>query len=156
MVTVPQALGRSLLPVAIAITLALGVQLVTPAESYAAIILFEIGVNIILAVSLNMVNGLTGQFSIGHAGFMAVGAYASLVVSYYGGYAIWGDVIRHDTLGGYSLYLGSIVCGGLAAAFAGLVVGLPSLRLRGDYLAIVTLGFGEIIRVLLQATPPVL
>ncbi len=156
MVTVPQAAARSLLPVAVAVALAFAVQFVTPGESYAAIILFEIGVNIILAVSLNMVNGLTGQFSIGHAGFMAVGAYASLVVTYYGGYAIWGDVMRHDTFGGYTLYLGSIVCGGLAAAFAGLVVGLPSLRLRGDYLAIVTLGFGEIIRVLLQATPAVL
>jgi branched-chain amino acid transport system permease protein len=156
MVTIPQAAARSLLPVIVAIALAFAVQLVTPAESYGAIILFEIGVNIILAVSLNMVNGLTGQFSIGHAGFMAVGAYASLVVTYYGGYSIWGDVMRHDTFGGYTLYLGSIVCGGLAAAFAGLVVGLPSLRLRGDYLAIVTLGFGEIIRVLLQATPSVL
>lgn len=123
---------------------------------YVEKVLFDIGINIILAVSLNMVNGLTGQFSIGHAGFMALGAYGSLVVSYYLGYTIFGDVAKHATLAGYGLYLGSIVAGGLIACFAGLVVGLPSLRLRGDYLAIVTLGFGEIIRVLLQATPSVL
>ena len=156
MVTIPQAAARSLLPVAVAVALAFAVQLVTPAESYAAIILFDIGVNIILAVSLNMVNGLTGQFSIGHAGFMAVGAYASLVVTYSGGYALFGDVAKHETAAGYALYAASLLAGGLGAAGAGWVVGLPSLRLRGDYLAIVTLGFGEIIRVLLQSTQPVL
>src|SRR5439155_22467213 len=82
--------------------------------------------------------------------------YGSIVVTYYGGYALYGDVLKHPTLSGYALYLASIALGGLVAAAAGYVVGLPSLRLRGDYLAIVTLGFGEIIRVLLQATPPVL
>jgi branched-chain amino acid transport system permease protein len=132
------------------------VQAVVAPGSYAAKILFDIGIAIILAVSLNMVNGLTGQFSIGHAGFMAVGAYASLVVTYYGGFQLFGDLAKHATLGGEALFLASIVVGGLLAAIAGLVVGLPSLRLRGDYLAIVTLGFGEIIRVLLQATPTVL
>ncbi|HZS39676.1 MAG TPA: branched-chain amino acid ABC transporter permease [Polyangia bacterium] len=156
MITPARAAARSALPVAIAVVLAFGVELVTPSDGYAAKILFDIGVNIILAVSLNMVNGLTGQFSIGHAGFMAVGAYGSIVVTYYGGYSIWGDVMRHDTLAGYSLYFASILTGGLVAAGAGYVVGLPSLRLRGDYLAIVTLGFGEIIRVLLQATPATL
>jgi branched-chain amino acid transport system permease protein len=109
-----------------------------------------------LAVSLNIVNGFTGQFSIGHAGFMALGAYGSIVITYYGGYQIWGDVMKHESASGYALYFGSIVVGGTVAAIAGYLVGLPSLRLRGDYLAIVTLGFGEIIRVLLQATEPVL
>src|SRR5437764_14614756 len=89
----------------------------------------HIGIAIILAVSLNLVNGLTGQFSIGHAGFMAVGAYGSLVVSYYGGVAPFGDVEAHRLLGGYALYLGSVVAGGLIASVAGLIVGLPSLRL---------------------------
>jgi branched-chain amino acid transport system permease protein len=77
-------------------------------------------------------------------------------LTYYGGYALFGDVARHDTAAGYLLYLASIATGGMVAALAGWLVGLPSLRLRGDYLAIVTLGFGEIIRVLLQATPAVL
>jgi branched-chain amino acid transport system permease protein len=86
---------------------------------------------------------------------MAVGAYASLVVTYYGGFSIFGDVAPHFNASGYSLYLVSIFAGGLVAAVTGYLVGLPSLRLRGDYLAIVTLGFGEIIRVLLQATPDV-
>jgi branched-chain amino acid transport system permease protein len=152
----PNALGRSLLPIAIVLAVAFAIQMVMPSGSYSEKILFDIGINIILAVSLNIVNGFTGQFSIGHAGFMALGAYGSIVVTYYGGYAIWGDVLRHDSGAGYALYFGSILIGGVVASIAGYIVGLPSLRLRGDYLAIVTLGFGEIIRVLLQATQPVL
>ncbi len=152
----PAALGRSLLPVALALAFAFVVELVTPSGSYSEKIIFDIGINIILAVSLNIVNGFTGQFSIGHAGFMALGAYGSIVVTYYGGYAIWGDVLKHQTGAGYLLYFVSILIGGIVASAAGYLVGLPSLRLRGDYLAIVTLGFGEIIRVLLQATEPVL
>src|SRR6185295_16400950 len=118
---------------------------------YLQIIIF-IGINIILAVSLNLINGYTGQFSLGHAGFMAIGAYVSAYLS-----------TEHSagffrTLGGanpYSLallFIGVLIAGGLAAALAGLIVGVPSLRLKGDYLAIVTLGFGEIIRVLIQNT----
>src|SRR5438874_11154325 len=118
--------------------------------------LLQAGVAIILAVSLNIVNGFTGQFSIGHAGFMALGAYGSIVVTYYVGYSIFGDVMKHENAAGYGLYFVSILVGGSVAALAGWIVGLPSLRLRGDYLAIVTLGFGEIIRVLLQATEPTL
>jgi branched-chain amino acid transport system permease protein len=154
--TAGRALVRSLVPLGAAMALALAIELVVPAGSYAEKILFDIGVNIILAVSLNIVNGFTGQFSIGHAGFMALGAYGSIIITYYGGYAVFGDVLKHESAGGNLLYLASIVVGGLVASAAGWVVGLPSLRLRGDYLAIVTLGFGEIIRVLLQATPPVL
>jgi branched-chain amino acid transport system permease protein len=154
--SVGRAALRSLGPAALALGLAVGLGLAIPTGTYAEKILFDVGVNIILAVSLNLVNGLTGQFSIGHAGFMALGAYGSMVVTYYGGYALWGDVAAHFDVGGYALYLGAIVAGGLCAAAAGYLVGLPSLRLRGDYLAIVTLGFGEIIRVLLQATPDVL
>ena len=152
----PRALGRALIPLALAFALAFLIQLVTPASSYFEKILFDIGINIILAVSLNIVNGFTGQFSIGHAGFMALGAYGSIVVTYYVGYGIFGDVMKHETAAGYGLYFVSILVGGAVAAFAGWIVGLPSLRLRGDYLAIVTLGFGEIIRVLLQSTEPVL
>jgi branched-chain amino acid transport system permease protein len=103
-------------------------------------IIITMGINIVLAVSLNLVNGYTGQFSLGHAGFMAVGAYLSAAVTVFAGK---GD-------GGVPLYLGALIAGGLGAALVGLAVGIPSLRLKGDYLAIVTLGFGEIIRVLLQ------
>ncbi len=94
-----------------------------------------------LAVSLNIVNGFTGQFSIGHAGFMAVGAYAGAAVAF-----------KFPGLqNGFGLLIATLV-GGTVAALFGYVVGVPSLRLRGDYLAIVTLGFGEIIRVLLENT----
>ena len=117
-------------------------------NQYVQLILLFTCSNIILALSLNLVNGFTGQFSIGHAGFMAVGAYVSAFLS-----------MKPDLFGGpltffpesldYLNYLVFAVCGGLVAAVAGFIVGLPSLRLRGDYLAIVTLGFGEIIRVVL-------
>ncbi|HXI12920.1 MAG TPA: branched-chain amino acid ABC transporter permease [Thermoanaerobaculia bacterium] len=114
-------------------------------------ILILIGINIILAVSLNIINGHAGQFSMGHAGFMAIGAYASAFLTYY--YA--GPYIEKLPEGTSrwilqnAFFLGALLVGGLAAAIAGYLVGLPSLRLRGDYLAIVTLGFGEIIRVLI-------
>lgn len=104
------------------------------------------GINVTLAVSLNLINGYTGQFSLGHAGFMGVGAYAAAVITTVFGAALLG------MLGGqqWLLFLVALLGGGIAAALAGLVVGVPSLRLRGDYLAIATLGFGEIIRVVLQ------
>src|ERR1051325_11681108 len=111
-------------------------------------ILILVGINIILAVSLNLINGFTGQFSIGHAGFFAVGAYTSAFLvsliepSLRHGLAFL-PVIAQDTL----LLLSGIISGAAFAGVAGLAVGIPSLRLRGDYLAIVTLGFGEIIRV---------
>src|SRR5690349_6431821 len=102
----------------------------------------HIGIAIILAVSLNLVNGLTGQFSIGHAGFMAIGGYVSAVL-----------LMRGPSEDPYRLFfVGSIAVGAVAAGVAGWLVGKPSLRLRGDYLAIVTLGFGEIIRVVIENT----
>ncbi len=105
-------------------------------NAYLQQILFFIAINIMLSTSLNLVNGFCGQFSLGHAGFMAVGAYTGAVVSLYFQPFPWA----------YPIY---VVAGGIAAAIAGFLVGMPSLRLRGDYLAIVTLGFGEIIRVIL-------
>jgi branched-chain amino acid transport system permease protein len=127
-------------------------------------ILINIGINIILAVSLNLVNGYTGQFSLGHAGFMAVGAYASgswsehlspgMVNFLAGSNGLLNFVLKPfpflqalPTMFADNLALVvATIFGGLLAALAGLAVGIPSLRLRGDYLAIVTLGFGEIIR----------
>jgi branched-chain amino acid transport system permease protein len=104
------------------------------------------GINITLAVSLNLINGYTGQFSLGHAGFMAVGAYTAAMLT------TAAAPVLLPLLGGQAplLFLLALLAGGLAAALAGLLVGAPSLRLKGDYLAIVTLGFGEIIRVILQ------
>ena len=109
---------------------------------YALFILYDIGINIILAVSLNLINGYTGQFSLGHAGFMAVGGYTAAVITNQFG------ALNSFAAGG--IFLGALLAGGLLAAVVGFLVGLPTLRLRGDYLAIVTLGFGEIIRVILQ------
>ena len=93
--------------------------------------LYSIGINIILAASLHLIIGITGQFSIGHAGFLAVGAYASAIV----------------TMKLALPFPVAIIAAGLAAAVAGLIIGIPTLRLRGDYLAIATLGFGEIVRI---------
>jgi branched-chain amino acid transport system permease protein len=109
-------------------------------------------INVILAVSLNLINGFTGQFSIGHAGFMAIGAYGSAMFSLYVGRG-WSQALLDRgvplALASAPALLVALLAGGLLAAIAGYLVGLPSLRLRGDYLAIVTLGFGEIIRVLI-------
>jgi branched-chain amino acid transport system permease protein len=118
-------------------------------DPYYLDVMTGIGINIILAVSLNLVNGYTGQFSLGHAGFMSVGAYLSAAIT-----VIYGPQILGDS-GGTALQQGllffcALIAGGLGAALAGLAVGMPSLRLKGDYLALVTLGFGEIIRVIFQ------
>jgi len=113
-------------------------------------ILILAGINIMLAVSLNLTNGIAGQFSIGHAGFFAVGAYASASLTYYAGPALRSHLLFLPMyIQDGTILLLALAIAGLAAGLAGLVVGIPSLRLRGDYLAIVTLGFGEIIRVLI-------
>lgn len=107
------------------------------------------GISITLAVSLNLINGFTGQFSIGHAGFMAVGAYSSAYFTVNYGERI-GAALSAGLLGTVVEFGLATIIGALAAAIAGLLVGVPSLRLKGDYLAIVTLGFGQIIVVLLN------
>jgi branched-chain amino acid transport system permease protein len=114
-------------------------------------VLMKIGINVILAVSLNLINGYTGQFSLGHAGFMAVGAYSAAAITLFAG----PHLLPPPASGFYhaataSFFFGALIAGGLAAALAGWLVGMPSLRLKGDYLAIVTLGFGEIIRVIFR------
>ena len=114
-------------------------------DSYLVYVAGLAGINVILAVSLNVVNGFTGQFSLGQAGFMAVGGYVAAAITVFvgGGWKFAGVPVGvSDAL----LFVIAMLAGGLAAAVAGLLVGIPSLRLRGDYLAIVTLGFGEIIR----------
>ncbi|NLB81167.1 MAG: branched-chain amino acid ABC transporter permease [Clostridiaceae bacterium] len=96
--------------------------------------LATICINIILALSLNLITGFTGQFSLGHAGFMAIGAYVCAIIT-----------LRAPT---YTAFIIGMVAGAVAAAAAGAVVGLPTLRLKGDYLAIATLGMAEIIRII--------
>lgn len=95
---------------------------------------------VILASSLNLINGITGQFSLGHMGFAAVGAYMS------GSLTTLIFKLAPHAVGGMPLFVLSVLAGGVAAACIGFLIGFPSLRLKGDYLAIVTLGFGEIIR----------
>ncbi len=98
--------------------------------------LVPICINIILALSLNLVVGFLGELSLGHAGFMSVGAYAGCLFSIY----------TENILSGTIRFPLAILIGGLVAAVFGLIIGIPVLRLKGDYLAIVTLAFGEILR----------
>jgi len=167
--TLGETLRRSLLAPLIGLALAFVIHrfivpLLNPLHASLAL---DIGVNIILAVSLTIVNGFTGQFSIGHAGFMAIGAFTAAGVTYYGSVMLFGSEAfaggilsaaeAGDATGFFTsgdlLFLAGCLLGGLIAGVAGFAVGLPSLRLRGDYLAIVTLGFGEIVRSLLEQSP---
>ena len=99
-------------------------------------LIVPICVNIMLAVSLNLVTGFLGELSLGHAGFMSIGAYSSALIS----------IALSNTLPPAAAFLIALLCGGILAAFFGFIIGVPVLRLRGDYLAIVTLAFGEIIK----------
>lgn len=96
-------------------------------------ILQQIGINIILAVGLNLIVGFSGQFSLGHAGFMAIGAYAAAIIG-----------SKSPT---YGAFFGAMLVGALLSGAVALLVGIPTLRLKGDYLAIATLGVSEIIRI---------
>ncbi len=119
-------------------------------DDYTARLLVFIAINIILATSLNLINGFTGQFSIGHAGFMAVGAYSSAYFTVNYGKQLESTFSFLGEIGASSIILIiAIVIGAIVAAIAGAIVGIPSLRLKGDYLAIVTLGFAEIIRIVI-------
>ena len=96
-------------------------------------ILEQIGINIILAVGLNLIVGFSGQFSLGHAGFMAIGAYAAAIIG-----------SKSPT---YGAFFGAMLLGALISGAIALIVGIPTLRLKGDYLAVATLGVAEIIRI---------
>jgi branched-chain amino acid transport system permease protein len=120
-------------------------------DSYWLHILTLVGINVTLAVSLNLINGYTGQFSLGHAGFMAIGAYTAAAVSLFAGPKLLPALGGSDSsLAIGLLFLIALLAGGILASIAGFFVGGPSLRLKGDYLAIVTLGFGEIISVIFR------
>jgi len=143
-------LKRLRIPIAIGALLALNFVFKNYVNPYVTQIVCMIGINIIMATSLSLINGHTGQFSIGHAGFMAVGAYTSAAITVYGHNAVLSAFhFLPAELVQDIFFILAVMAGGLAASFAGLFVGIPALRLRGDYLAIATLGFGEIIRVVI-------
>ena len=102
-------------------------------DRYWSGILIVAGINIVLATSLNLASGYLGQLTLGHAGFMSVGAYVSAIL----------------TLSFNTPFFVSLIAGALAAAVIGLIIGIPTLRLKGDYLCIITLAFNEIIRVVM-------
>jgi len=104
-------------------------------DDYYQILLVMICLNIILSVSLNLITGFTGQFSLGHAGFMAIGAYVCGYITV---------TVKQE----FSFLIG-IFAGAIAAALVGILIGIPTLRLKGDYLAIATLGMAEIIRIII-------
>jgi branched-chain amino acid transport system permease protein len=116
------------------------------ATQYYARIFFLIEINILLTVSLSLINGFTGQFSLGHAGFMAIGAYSSVILTTILPRLITGNPADLHSIAGHAIFLASILFAGLMAGIFGIIIGFPSLRLRGDYLAIVTLAAGEVIR----------
>ncbi len=132
--------------IAAVIGLEIGFERIVPDTAWRQLALFAM-VNVVVALSLNVINGLAGQFSIGHAGFVGIGAYTGAIVA--------GNV--HQRLGttdvlfqnSFLVMPPALLAAGLVAALFGLLVGLPSLRLRGDYLAIVTLGFAEIFRLVI-------
>jgi branched-chain amino acid transport system permease protein len=101
-------------------------------DAYTAHILAMAGVNALMAVSVNVITGITGQLSLGQAGFLAIGGYACIVF----------NMNMHLPM------VAAVICASLFTAFIGFLIGFPVLKLTGDYLAIVTLGFGEIIRVI--------
>ena len=107
---------------------------------YIDLVLKYVGINIILTISLNLVNGYMGEFSVGHAGFMAIGAYAASLLT------VW----VFPKASGPFLYPIALLAGGIAAGIAGLGIAFPSFRTRGDYLAIVTLAFNMIIKSVLE------
>lgn len=135
-----RALKNPLLAAIVVIGIMSAVGLAT--NPYVQLIILFLFVNAIMGMSLNLVNGYTGQFSLGHAGFVAVGAYFTALMTT--------KFPVPTGFAGFPYFILISLGGGLVAGLFGYVVGLPSLRLKGDYLAIVTLGFGEIIRVSLN------
>ena len=114
---------------------------------YIQVMMFA-GINIMMTASLNLVNGFTGQFCIGHAGFMSLGAYGAAIVTT----MLFKNVPAFAQI---PVFLLGLFVGGCVAALIGALIGLPSLKLKGDYLAIVTLAFGEIVRAILRLIQPI-
>ncbi|MHB0924441.1 MAG: branched-chain amino acid ABC transporter permease [Bellilinea sp.] len=132
------ASNRKALPILVAVGFVLSI--LTPrftlVDEYVQLIMIYIMINIILTASLNLINGYMGEFSVGHAGFMAVGAYVSAILT---------SMVLPDNLGSVLFPL-VVLAGGIGAALVGLLVAIPSFKTRGDYLAIVTLAFNMIVK----------
>lgn len=105
---------------------------------YISTIIMLICINIIMASSLNLSTGFMGQLVLGHAGFMSIGAYAA---------SLFAIALKSSGLPGFIMLIACLLAGGLLASIAGIIIGIPALRLKGDYLGIMTLGFGEIVRI---------
>ena len=118
-------------------------------NTYWQTIILLSGINGIVAMSLNLINGITGQSCLGQAGFMSIGAYVSAMCT-----KLVFDGFMTNGFSSYLFFILSLLIGGAASSLIGLLIGIPSLRLRGDYLAIITLGFSEIIRVAWRVIPP--
>jgi len=133
---------RWLLPVLLALgfLLSFAIPLLGLLNQYVQLILMYVGINIILAASLNLINGYMGEFSVGHAGFMAIGAYIASILT----------VIVFPSGAGAWLFPIAVIAGGLGAALVGMAVAIPSFKTRGDYLAIVTLAFNMIVKSVLE------
>jgi branched-chain amino acid transport system permease protein len=126
--------------------LELGFEILVPDAAWRQLALFAM-VNVVVALSLNVINGMAGQFSIGHAGFVGIGAYTGAVVA--GNLHLRLGAVDVLFKNSFLVMPPALIAAGLVAGLFGLVVGLPSLRLKGDYLAIVTLGFAEIFRLVI-------
>ncbi len=141
------SINRKKLLVSLGAALLLAVALVLPESGllnpYVIQILMYVGINMILTLALNLVNGYMGEFSVGHAGFMGIGAYVAAILT----------VAVLPRSASVWCFPGVLVLGGLAAAAAGLIVAYPSFRTRGDYLAIVTLAFNMIVKSVLENIP---
>ena len=142
----PRSIGLGVAALAALALLDFGWETVVPDSPLRQLVLFAC-CNVVVALSLNVINGMAGQFSIGHAGFVALGAYTAAIVASH----------LHAALGGgeptfmrsFLVVPAALVAAAAVAGVFGLLVGLPSLRLEGDYLAIVTLGFAEIVRLVI-------
>ena len=125
-------------------------------NAYVQLVLMYVGINIILSTSLNIVNGYMGEFSVGHAGFMAVGAYVASIlnVMLFTSSSIFGPPLLPPSSAIY-LFPVTLIAGGAAAALAGLLVAAPSFKTRGDYLAIITLAVNYIVKSSIENIQPI-
>src|SRR3954471_4450035 len=144
--------GATLIALGLLLALDFSLETIVPDSSIRQLLMLA-AVYVMVSVSLNVINGMAGQFSIGHAGFVGIGAYtAALVASNLNvGSRIASGPGAASFAHGWYLVPISVGAGALVSSLFGLLVGLPSLRLRGDYLAIVTLGFAEIFRLVIAS-----
>ncbi len=151
--TLPMPVRYAINAVVVLVLLVLGELMIDGGvvNRYQSTVLEQVGIYIILAVSLNIATGYLGQLPLGHAGFMSMGAYGCSIFIIRMSEAL--GVGARDFVTGtplaLALVLGGLVVGGICASIAGIIIGIPALRLKGDYLAIITLAFAEIIRVVM-------